>query len=147
MNTSSVKCHRQSVRLKNYDYSQNGAYFLTICIQGRECLLGEIMNGEIDLNHFGRIILEEWENSSNVRPEIELDAFIIKPNHIHGIVVIGTVGARPCAPTIISSHHAHIDTPAIAMLPYPVFKRRLFRGEIWPTHPRLSSKILLTNPC
>jgi len=80
--------HRRSIRLKGYDYTQAGAYFVTLCVQGRECLLGAVTAGEMILNELGQIVREEWERSSEIRREIELDEFVVMPNHMHGIVWI-----------------------------------------------------------
>lgn len=82
--------HRRSIRLREYDYSQAGVYFLTICTREKECMLGEIDNGKMELNEYGAIIKNEWMKTQKVRKNIELDEFIIMPNHIHGIVIINT---------------------------------------------------------
>jgi len=79
---------RQSIRLKGYDYSQSGLYFITICCYQRECLFGNIINSQIILNNFGQLIKEEWLKSAEIRKEIEFDDFVIMPNHFHGIVII-----------------------------------------------------------
>lgn len=93
--------HRKSIRLKDYDYSQPGEYFVTICTYDHECTLGEIINGEMRLNKIGKIVKEEWLRTENIRPGIELDVFVIMPNHIHGIIVIKdespNVGTHSCA--------------------------------------------------
>ena len=88
--------HRQSIRLKDYDYSQEGAYFVTICCQNKECLFGEILNGVTRLNKYGKIVGDEWLKSADIRSEIELDEFIIMPNHIHGISAINGIVAINC---------------------------------------------------
>lgn len=80
--------HRRSIRLKGYDYSQNGAYFITICVQDRRSLFGKIVNGEMQLNQFGVIVRDEWLKTSEMRKNIEMDEFAIMPNHMHGIIVI-----------------------------------------------------------
>jgi putative transposase len=80
--------HRRSIRLKGYDYSQNGAYFVTICTQNRECLFGEIMNGEMVLNDAGEIMKKWWLELENKFPNFGLDVFVVMPNHFHGIIVI-----------------------------------------------------------
>ncbi len=87
---------RRSPRLKGYDYSQNGAYFVTICTQNRECLFGEIVAGEMRRNEFGEIARLEWLQTAALRPDVELDAFVVMPNHIHGILLIveGAVGTQ-----------------------------------------------------
>jgi len=81
------KHHRRSIRLKGYDYSQAGAYFVTICTQNRESLFGEIANGEMQLNDGGTMIVRWWDELSNKFPTFEPDAFVVMPNHIHCIVV------------------------------------------------------------
>ncbi len=86
--------HRKSIRLKGYDYSQNGAYFITICAQNRENRFGEIKNGEIKLNDAGRMIAAWWKKLFEKFPNIVIDEYVIMPNHIHGIIQI--VGAIPC---------------------------------------------------
>lgn len=80
--------HRRSIRLPGRDYSETGAYFLTICAWDKECLFGEIVNGEMRLNEVGQIAAEEWSRSAEIRREIELDAWIVMPNHLHGIVMV-----------------------------------------------------------
>lgn len=80
--------HRRSVRLKDYDYSKEGLYFITICTKDRECLFGNIIEDSIILNDVGKIILKEWLNTENVRKNIVLHDFVIMPNHIHCIIEI-----------------------------------------------------------
>jgi len=84
--------HRRSIRLKGYDYSRAGAYFITICTHGRECILGDLVDGEMRLNEYGDIVRGEWLNLPNRFPDIELDAVVIMPNHIHAIIAIHAVG-------------------------------------------------------
>ncbi len=88
MNYDPNKHHRRSIRLKNYDYSQPGAYFITICTHNRQNLFGEIVDGEMILNEFGKIVYNEWLNTANIRPNIIVDEFIVMPNHLHGILII-----------------------------------------------------------
>jgi REP element-mobilizing transposase RayT len=80
--------HRRSIRLKGYDYSQAGWYFITICCQGRICRFGHIENGEIILNEYGKIARDEWMRTTEIRPNVELGEFVIMPNHLHGIIQI-----------------------------------------------------------
>jgi putative transposase len=79
---------RRSIRLKDYDYTQAGAYFVTICTHERRCLFGGITGGAMVINALGKIVQEEWEQTAVLRANVELDAFVIMPNHIHGIIVI-----------------------------------------------------------
>jgi REP element-mobilizing transposase RayT len=91
---------RRSIRLKEYDYSQAGAYFVTICTQHRKCLFGDVVDGEMRLNDAGRTVRDEWLKSQAIRNEIALDAFVVMPNHFHGIAIIRRRGDRPVAPTV-----------------------------------------------
>ncbi len=86
--------HRRSVRLKGYDYAAAGAYFLTLCAQGRHNLFGEIVDGEMLLNSLGAIVAEEWTRTPGVRREVVLDAYIVMPNHLQGIVLIDSERAK-----------------------------------------------------
>ena len=80
--------HRRSLRLKGYDYTQAGAYFVTICTQDRACLFGEVVGDAMRLNDAGRMVVAEWERLAKRFPGVELDAFVVMPNHVHGILVI-----------------------------------------------------------
>lgn len=85
--------HRHSIRLPGYDYSLAGAYFVTIVTQGRVCLFGSVVQGEMMLNDIGRLIEHRWHEIPPHFPNVQLDAFVIMPNHIHGIIIITGVGA------------------------------------------------------
>jgi REP element-mobilizing transposase RayT len=80
--------HRRSIRLKGYDYSQAGMYFVTICCQDRVCHFGKIENGEMMLNEFGKIAIDEWLKTAEIRKTVILHDFIVMPNHFHGIIEI-----------------------------------------------------------
>ncbi|NLY75111.1 MAG: hypothetical protein GX075_07375 [Firmicutes bacterium] len=82
------KHHRRSIRLKGYDYSLIGAYFITICTKNRQCLFGEIIDDTMVLNDAGRVADNCWNNIPAHFPHVELDEWIIMPNHIHGIILI-----------------------------------------------------------
>jgi len=138
--------HRRSIRLKGYDYSQAGIYFVTICVQNRECLFGKITNGEMILNDAGKIVHDEWIKSAEIRSNIILHEFTIMPNHFHGIIeltqpvgntgVVGNVGALratplptttppqpptttiPPQPTSPPRHHHASSQPTITTRPY-----------------------------
>ena len=81
---------RKSIRLKEFDYASPGAYFITICVFQRECILGEIENGKMVLSSAGKRTLEIWEGLPLRFPTVELDAFVIMPNHVHGILCLTT---------------------------------------------------------
>ena len=89
---------RRSIRLEGYDYSQAGGYFVTICTRNRECLFGEIQDGQMVLSEYGEIAREEWLRSEEIRREIKLDEFVVMPNHIHGIIIFVNVGATGRSP-------------------------------------------------
>ncbi len=108
--------HRRSIRLKDYDYSNAGAYFVTICTQNRECLFGEIRNGVMELNQYGCIVKNCWNDLINHYFFAELDTHTIMPNHMHGIInitdTVGVVGAgfkpaptEPTAPALTGKRH------------------------------------------
>lgn len=82
-----MKPHK-SIRLKGYDYSRAGAYFVTICTHNKECLFGDIVDGNVALNDFGRVVDSEWLKTAEIRKNIILDKYIVMPNHFHGIVLI-----------------------------------------------------------
>jgi REP element-mobilizing transposase RayT len=79
---------RHALRLPNYDYSQAGAYFITICTHRRLPLLGTIREGVVTLSAAGRIVEEEWLRTPSLRSHVTLDAYVIMPNHIHGILFL-----------------------------------------------------------
>ena len=79
---------RRSVRIKEYDYSQPGAYFITLVTYRRECLFGVITNGELQLSSYGKIADEHWRAIPAHFPHARLGAHIIMPNHLHGVIEI-----------------------------------------------------------
>jgi len=80
--------NRRSIRLKNYDYSGEGLYFITLCTTDRQHIFGEILNGEMHLNSLGKIASEEWKKTPEIRKNTSLGEFIIMPNHFHAIISI-----------------------------------------------------------
>ncbi|MEK7441298.1 MAG: transposase, partial [Chloroflexota bacterium] len=104
MNFNPQKHHRRSIRLQNYDYTQAGAYFITICTYNREFLFGDVVNGEMMLNDYGRIVEEYWNETPTHFPNVETDAFVVMPNHIHGIIVIAKSVKAQSAGTHIGPH-------------------------------------------
>jgi REP element-mobilizing transposase RayT len=79
---------RRSIRLQRFDYARPGAYFITICTEGRACLFGEVVDGEMRRYECGLLVHDIWETIPDHHPNVELDAFIVMPNHIHGILII-----------------------------------------------------------
>jgi putative transposase len=95
--------HRRSIRLATYDYARAGAYFVTIVTQGRQCIFGEVVNGEMKLNDAGRIARDCWMAVPNHFGLCTVDAYVVMPNHVHGIVVIGA-GVQAEAPHVGATH-------------------------------------------
>jgi REP element-mobilizing transposase RayT len=122
------KHHRHSIRLKGYDYARAGAYFVTIVTWHREMLFGDVIDGEMVLNDFGQIVSEKWQWLETQYPYIELGAWIVMPNHFHGILVIHDVGRG-------GSRSAHVDDGTAVnrgdsrIAPTPI-KRKLLGGLI-----------------
>ena len=92
--------HRRSIRLAGYDYAQPGAYFVTLCVQDRLCLLGEIAHKAMTFSDWGRIAAQSWTWLRDQYPYVSLDVWVVMPNHLHGIIVLldDAVGARHDAP-------------------------------------------------
>ena len=82
------KHHRRSIRLKNYDYASPGAYFVTMVTHQRQCLFGAIVDGAMRLNEWGEIAERCWMEIPQHYPHVILDAFVIMPNHVHGIIIL-----------------------------------------------------------
>lgn len=104
---------RRSLRLRGYDYSSPGAYFVTVCTNNKECLFGDIVDGAMALNEAGNIIQTVWDELPKRYAAIALDLFVVMPNHVHGIIVLtsmsvvgaglalpGSMGAASSAPTL-----------------------------------------------
>ncbi len=100
---------RRSIRLQRYDYSQAGAYFITICTQNRECMFGEIADRKMVPNPAGNMIQTVWDEIPFHYAGIQIDAFAIMPNHIHGIIVI--VGATPRGCPVFHPRDCPVSTP------------------------------------
>jgi len=112
--------HRRSIRLRNYDYSQAGAYFVTICVQHRECLFGKITNRVMRLHDAGNIVAEQWIKTGDLRDTVELDAWTVMPNHFHGILVITDDAGRGTArraPTCRAPTTERFGKPVSGSLP------------------------------
>jgi REP element-mobilizing transposase RayT len=84
--------HRRSVRLPSHDYSTAGAYFITVCTWNRECLFGEVVGGEMQLNEYGEVVRACWMSIPEHVPQTTVDVFVVMPNHVHGVVWINRQG-------------------------------------------------------
>lgn len=100
------KHHRRSIRLKGYDYSQAGLYFITICTQNRECLFGDIKNGKAILNDAGEMVKRWYYELDHKFKDIKCHAMVVMPNHFH--CIIENVGADLC---VYPNTDAHKNVP------------------------------------
>ncbi len=96
---SSKRSGRRSTRLPGHDYAGPGHYFVTVCTEGRLCLFGDVVDGKMVLNELGRIADEEWLKSAELRSEVELDRYVVMPNHLHGLVFFQPKDRPPEPPT------------------------------------------------
>ncbi|HRO44286.1 transposase [Agriterribacter sp.] len=136
--------HRRSIRLKGYDYSQAGLYFITICVHNRQCLFGEIVNDEMILNDFGNIAHHHWEKLSERFQNFELDVFQIMPNHMHGIIFLtnpvgagftpapnhgATARVAPTVADIVGAYKSLVSNQCLE-----IFKQKFpndYMGKLW----------------
>ncbi|MDZ4185662.1 MAG: transposase, partial [Desulfuromonadales bacterium] len=164
--------HRRSIRLQNYDYATAGAYFVTICAQGKECLFGTVVDGVMMENDAGRLVKSVWSGLPERFPGMELDAFVMMPNHFHFILfLVGAplVGARSeedqsraptsGAPTTVGevvgafkSLTTHEYTIGVAKSRWPAFPGRLWQRNYFERVIRNDAELekfrdyILTNP-
>ncbi len=95
----------ESTRLKGWNYSEDGAYFVTICTKNHEHFFGEIKNGKLELSPIGKIVAEEWQCTDKIRENVELDQWVVMPNHFHAIVIINNPNKTPA--------NKHFNTPPV----------------------------------
>jgi putative transposase len=98
MNCTVERPRRKSIRLPCYDYSQPGAYFITICTHQRRCCMARVVDNRVIPSLLGEIVENQWTNLPRHYPHIEIEAFVLMPNHVHGVIVIVGAGWEP-APT------------------------------------------------
>lgn len=95
--------HRRSIRLKGYDYSRSGLYFITLCVVDRICVFGDIVDGKMQLNDIGRLVEEEWLNTINIRKgDVRLHNYVVMPNHFHAIIEICECRGELHSPQILN---------------------------------------------
>jgi putative transposase len=117
--------HRKSMRLKEYDYTQVGGYFVTVVAFRRERIFGEIVEGRMILNPLGRIVQRCWEEIPGHFPQVTVDAFVVMPNHVHGILFLHEDLTHMGETTLPPTRRGEISLPPTR------------RGEIYlvPTQP------------
>ncbi|MCO6451868.1 MAG: transposase [Caldilineales bacterium] len=123
--------HRRSIRLQGYDYSRAGAYFVTILVKDRACVLGEVVEGEMRLSEVGEVVQEVWDSLPARYPGVETDAFVVMPNHVHGIIVITDEGEATARES--SAHRVDVRADHVRAdhdLPQPQPRRQMLLPKI-----------------
>ena len=87
--------HRKCIRLRDYDYSRAGAYFVTICVDGKRCIFGRVDKAEMNLSPVGNICADRCPQIPDRFPGVELDCFVVMPNHMHAIIVLPDLTEYP----------------------------------------------------
>jgi hypothetical protein len=128
--------HRRSIRLSGYDYSESGAYFLTLCVRDMKPLFGRVAEGKMGLSPTGLVVQECWLEIPRHFRQVELDEFVVMPNHLHGILLF-TVGARHGVPEVANVGARHPDFAGTGAVPLqsPEAPRRRSAGTS-PQTPR-----------
>ena len=124
--------HRRSIRLKGYDYTQTGTYFVTLCTHNRACLFGAVLDGNVQLNDAGRMAEATWTDLPARFTHVNLDALVVMPNHIHGILI---VGAQFIAPD-------HLPQPSRAYAQQGAMNRAPTLGEIVRAYKAVSTRMI-----
>ena len=134
---------RRSLRLKGYDYTQAGAYFVTVVVQEKLPLFGVVVDGKMQLNAAGEMVQRIWDAMPNRFPSIVMNAFIAMPNHIHGIIAVGAplvgalVGARSFNDETITKVQLGDVVGAFKSLTTVEYVRGVRAGGWAPFHGRL----------
>ena len=104
--------HRRSIRLPWYDYASGGAYFVTIVTYGRACIFGQVVDGKMRRNAIGDVVHDTWHEIPDHSPHIVMDAFVVMPNHVHGVLVLtDRVGATHASPTPVPGQRLPVHGP------------------------------------
>ncbi len=127
--------NRQSIRLKGYDYSKAGNYFVTICVKDKERILGEINDGIVSLSDIGKIADQCWQKIPEHFPNVQLDEYVIMPNHIHGVIEIvknddNIDGIRNVVVGIQNFESLHYESPQQQQHKKPPSKQNQFQKII-----------------
>ena len=117
--------HRRSIRLRGYDYSLPGAYFVTICVRDRQCVFGDVLAGRMQRSRIGDLGHAFWINIPDHVPHVVLDAFIVMPNHVHGIIGLTESSDR-------NRRDVQLNVPTQSNVPTP--------GSAHPYYAALSPK-------
>ena len=141
--------NRHSIRLKGYDYSGQGLYYITLCCQDRICLFGEIMDKKMILNDAGKIANACWNQIPEHFPKVVLHEYVVMPNHIHGIIEIMEThrGEKFFAPTIVAQFKSPVKTIGSIIRGYKIGVTKWFRNntEIYTVWQRNYYDIIIRN--
>jgi REP element-mobilizing transposase RayT len=128
---------RRSLRLKGYDYTQAGAYFVTICAQDRACLFGNVVDEGMCLNDAGHMLATLWNDIPSQFADVDVDAFVVMPNHVHGIVVLPDAATAVGAPALGKVVAAFKSTTTVHYIrgvktrAWPEFRQRLWQRNYY----------------
>ena len=129
------KHHRRSIRLKGYDYTQSGVYFVTVCVQDRSSRFGEVVEGEMVLNDAGRMVWEVWGTLPTHYGAVELDTFIVMPNHLHGLFALHPDRSNPvCVGEVVGGFKSLVTVEyirGVKKLHWPPFEGRLLQRDYY----------------
>jgi putative transposase len=120
---------RKSPRIREYDYATAGVYLVTACVRRRACILGTVIDDEMRLSRLGEIVARTWRAIPDHFPSVGLDAFIVMPNHVHGIVWLSRAGHAPPLPAVIGSFKGAASRAAGQRLWQRSFHDRVIRSE------------------
>ncbi|MEJ5351784.1 MAG: transposase [Melioribacteraceae bacterium] len=127
--------HYISISSKHYDYSQPGAYFITICTHNRECLFGKINDGKMFLNDIGEIAKQCWFEIPNHFPNVSLDEFVIMPNHIHGIIILNDN-------MVDNGNNQNVDIPNVGVQNFEPLRKKMQQNQFQKIIPRSIGSII-----
>jgi putative transposase len=97
---------RKQLRLQNFDYSQAGAYFVTICSFNKKCIFGDITGDQAHLNSLGSLVTETWKELTDIYPFVSLDSWVLMPNHFHGVIWLNDDNPGESLSSIITTFKA-----------------------------------------
>ncbi|MBN1127506.1 MAG: hypothetical protein JXA71_00865 [Chitinispirillaceae bacterium] len=136
--------NRKNIRLRNWDYKSPGAYFITLCVYDRESLFGEVRKGKMLLNQYGEIADACWRKIPEIRNYVELDKYVVMPNHFHGILILkpSPVGATDPVARKLGNKEMTVATDPVA--PTDEEKRNRATDPVAPTLTKNKNK---NRPC
>ena len=120
---------RRSMRLREYDYAQAGTYFVTVCTYQRACIFGEVAHDMVRVNSWGEVVAITWNGLADKFGSVILDAFVIMPNHVHGIIVINNANASR-GEAEDNESRLSVRTRSSSASPYTVLHMAQYQGGL-----------------